>query len=47
MEWQPQKPPSQPNRLFALAIVAIPITLILIGALVLLWQILGQASSGP
>ena len=46
MQWQPRKSPSHPNRLLALAIVAIPITLILVGMLVLLWQILGQASSG-
>lgn len=47
MEWQPQKPPSQSNRLLALAILAIPVTLILIGTLVLLWQFLGQANIGP
>lgn len=46
MQWQPQKPPSHRIRLLALAIVAIPITLILVGTLVLLWQLLGQASSG-
>jgi flagellar basal body-associated protein FliL len=46
MQWQPQKPPSDRTRLLAIAIVAIPITLIVVGALVLLWQLLGQASSG-
>lgn len=44
MQWVPQKPPSDRVRLFALAIAAIPITLILVGTLVLLWQLLGQAT---
>jgi flagellar basal body-associated protein FliL len=46
MQWQPQKPPSHRTRLLAIAIVAIPVTLIVVGTLVLLWQLLGQASSG-
>jgi hypothetical protein len=45
MQWQPQKPPSQRARLLAMAIVAIPITLILVGTLVLLWQLLGASSA--
>jgi hypothetical protein len=45
MQWQPQKPPSHLTRLLAIAIVAIPITLLLIGTLVLLWQLLGASSA--
>jgi hypothetical protein len=47
MQWQPKKAPTHRTRLLAIAIVAIPITLIVLGTLVLLWQLLGQASSGP
>jgi hypothetical protein len=46
MQWQPQRPPSHRTRLLVIAIVAIPITLIVVGTLVLLWQLLGQASPG-
>ena len=46
MQWVPQKPPSHRTRALALAIASIPITLIVVGAVILLWQILGQ-SVGP
>ena len=46
MQWQPQKPPSHRARLLAIAIIAIPITFFVVATLVLLWQLLGQTSTG-
>jgi hypothetical protein len=45
MQWEPQKPASQRAHLVAIAIVVVPVTLLVIGTLVLLWQVLGQATA--
>ena len=45
MQWEPQKPASHRAHLVAIVIVAVPVTLLVIGTLVLLWQVLGQATA--
>jgi hypothetical protein len=45
MQWVPQRPPTRRVRLSAIAVVAIPILLLVIGTLVLLWQLLGATNA--
>jgi len=45
MQWVPQKPPSQRTRLGVVAIAAIPIILVIVGILVLAWQLLGSSTA--
>lgn len=45
MQWVPQKPASHRTKLVALTIAAIPIALLVVGTLVLAWQLLGANSA--
>jgi len=45
MQWVPHKPPSRRVKLSVVAVAAIPIVLVVVGTLVLLWQLLGSTSA--
>lgn len=45
MQWEPQKPPGQRTKLTVVAIAAIPIFLVVVGILVLAWQLLGSSTA--
>jgi flagellar basal body-associated protein FliL len=45
MQWEPQKPAGQRTKLAVVAIAAIPIILVVVGILVLAWQLLGSSTA--
>lgn len=45
MQWVPQKPPGRKRKLSAIAFAAIPILVMVVGILVLVWQLLGSTNA--
>ena len=45
MQWEPRTPPGPRLKLLAFAIVLIPVVLIVVGVLLVVWQLLGQSTA--